>query len=62
MCCSMTCWDCMIMQDSDIIVSSRPNNEEFGQIKWLKYWLCEVSVPRHTPILRQTMQISMSEK
>lgn len=27
MCCSMTCWDCMIMQDSDIIVSSRPDNE-----------------------------------
>lgn len=25
MCCSMTCWDCMIMQDSDIIVSSRPD-------------------------------------
>ena len=29
MCCSMTCWDCMIMQDSDIIVSSRPDDEEF---------------------------------
>lgn len=28
MCCSMTCWDCMIMQDSDIIVSSRPDDEE----------------------------------
>lgn len=29
MCCSMTCWDCMIMQDSDIIVSSRPDDEIF---------------------------------
>ena len=32
MCCSMTCWDCMIMQDSDIIVSSRPDDEEFGEV------------------------------
>ena len=31
MCCSMTCWDCMIMQDSDIIVSSRPHNEGVEQ-------------------------------
>ena len=38
-----------------------PDDEEFGEIKWLKYWLCEVLAPRHTPILRQTMSISMSE-
>ena len=36
MCCSMTCWDCMIMQDSDIIVSSRPDITAVGLKESLK--------------------------
>ena len=43
MCCSMTCWDCMIMQDSDIIVSSRPDSQErelkkLSKIKGLRHF------------------------
>ena len=43
MCCSMTCWDCMIMQDSDIIVSSRSDDEEHRQIKSVKSRACGTS-------------------
>lgn len=47
MCCSMTCWDCMIMQDSDIIVSSRPDFEKCRQVKASNYVASEARLRRN---------------